>query len=147
MDCFQHTPRGNIDIRALSHTHETCMETLTQSYVTKTNKKKGAATKHTNWPLKAGGINKCGKRAAVPCRSTPIPHTASQFELSSLQNHSQHTKARRSVSAPQYMASFALSAPLSSAGLNSHPHITSYGMSRTLLIVHKTSSQITTLSY
>lgn len=77
----------------------------------------------------------------------PTPHTASQFGLSSLQNHYQHTRAKRSVSAPQYKASLALSAPLSSAGLNSHSHITSYEMSRTLLTVHKTSSQVTTLNY
>lgn len=34
------------------------METLKQGYVTKTNKRKGAAIKHINWLPKAGGINK-----------------------------------------------------------------------------------------
>lgn len=120
------------------------METLKQSYVTKTNKKKGATTKHTNCSLKSGGSSKCDRIDAIPWCNTLIPHTPSQLELSSRQNHSQYIQPKRSVSALQYRASLTLSAPLSSAGLNSHCHSRSYGMSRTFLIVHKTSSQITT---
>lgn len=146
MDCFQHAPRGNIDICALSHTHETCMESLEQSCVTKENQKEGSASKPTNGPLGAGGINRGGGTAEIPWHSTGIPHTTSQFELSSLQNHFQYTKAKRSASAPQNRASLALSSP-SSADLNSHSRISRSGMSRTLLILHKTSSQITAHSY
>lgn len=49
----------------LIHTHKTCMGTLKQSYVTKTNKK-DAATKNSNCPLKAGEIKKCGRRPFQP---------------------------------------------------------------------------------
>lgn len=100
----------------LIHTHTRLA--WEQSYVTKTNKK-DAASKNSNCPLKAGEIKKCGRRPAM----TPIPHTASHFDLSSLQNCSKYTTAIRSVSAPPYKASVALSAPLSSASLNSHSHI------------------------
>jgi len=56
MDCFQPTPRGNVDICALSHTHETCMETLEQSYVTKPSKKQGEAIEHISFPQRLGEL-------------------------------------------------------------------------------------------
>lgn len=57
----------------LIHTHKTCMGTLKQSYVTKTNKK-NAATKNSNCPMKAGEIKKCGRRPVQPAELFQIYH-------------------------------------------------------------------------
>lgn len=144
MDCFQHAPRGNRDICALTHTHETCMETPKQSYITKTNKKKDEGTKLTKCPRWRGELTSAGgelqHREAVLryCTQQVSPQPAGL-----LPTHQGWEICL--TSSLQGILSFLYSSL--SAGLDSRFLVTRHGMPGPLLMICKTSSQITALSY